>query len=79
MKTTKKCLQIKEKPDKIYCNKCGKSIGKDNSGHFTDFLDIRKAWGYFSEYDGEKHSFDLCQDCYRSFIESFVIPIDKSD
>jgi ribosomal-protein-alanine N-acetyltransferase len=76
MKTTKRLLQIKEKPDKIYCNKCGKLIEKNESGYFADYLDVQKEWGYFSAHDGEKHYFDLCQHCYQEFIASFALPVD---
>jgi len=33
------------------------------------------VWGYFSEKDGERHSFDLCEDCYDAMIKNFKIPI----
>lgn len=78
MKITKKCLQIKKKPNKIYCNKCGEEMQKDSNGYFPDYLEVQKNWGYFSDYDGQTHYFDICQDCYHSFIESFAIPVDKS-
>ena len=33
-------------------------------------------WGYFSEKDGERHSFDLCEECYDRLIASFKLPAD---
>jgi hypothetical protein len=70
--------QMKETKDvkKIVCNKCGKEItvvnGRAEEGVFSaDF-----AWGYFSEKDGEKHSFDLCESCYDKIIASFRIPVE---
>ena len=33
-------------------------------------------WGYFSEKDGERHHFDLCESCYDDLVSSFKIPVD---
>ena len=32
------------------------------------------TWGYFSDKDGERHSFDLCESCYDELLRSFRIP-----
>ncbi len=68
--------QIKETKEiyKIICNKCGREIpvvnGRAEIGVFsTDF-----TWGYFSNKDGERHSFDLCEDCYDEMLSGFKIP-----
>lgn len=68
--------QIKETKEiyKIICNKCGRGIpvvnGRAETGVFsTDF-----TWGYFSNKDGERHSFDLCEDCYDEMLSGFKIP-----
>jgi Fe2+ or Zn2+ uptake regulation protein len=55
--------------DKIICNNCGKVINVKNTVPEEDYLSIEKDWGYFSKNDGEKHIFDLCEDCVRK-IES---------
>ena len=78
MKVFKNYLVKKEKTINIYCNKCGAEITKIGSSNFADFLEIKKYWGYFSEKDGEIHSFDICEDCYNQFINSFKIPVEKS-
>ena len=36
---------------------------------------VEVPWGYFSEMDGEVHSFDLCEECYRKLIKEFAIPV----
>ena len=38
-------------------------------------LSVEKAWGYFSEKDGEVHSFDLCEKCYDRLVNQFEIPV----
>ena len=32
------------------------------------------TWGYFSDKDGERHSFDLCESCYDELLRTFRIP-----
>ena len=68
--------QIKETKEikKIICNKCGREIpavaGHPGEGVFS----VDYTWGYFSEKDGERHSFDLCESCYDELLASFQIP-----
>ena len=64
-----------EKVQKVLCNCCGKEIIKQQ-GYFCDHLHIEKQWGYFSEKDGEKHSFDLCESCYNKMLASFRLPVE---
>lgn len=68
--------QLKETKEikKIICNRCGKEIravdGEPREGVFS----VDYQWGYFSEKDGERHSFDLCEKCYDELTGSFLIP-----
>lgn len=62
----------------IYCNKCGMKICTEEQMLKTSFLTITKEWGYFSHgKDGMLHSMDICEPCYDSLAESFVIPPKK--
>ena len=63
-----------EKVEKVLCNCCGKEIKKEQ-GYFSDHLHIEKQWGYFSQKDGRKDDFDICESCYDKFVNSFVLPI----
>lgn len=71
-------LETKEskKTEQIICNCCGKQIpvagGHPREGVFS----VDHTWGYFSDKDGETHSFDLCEECYDKWIRSFRIPVD---
>ncbi len=65
--------EIKE-ISKIVCNKCGKEIAMKNGRPEEGVFSVDHRWGYFSEKDGEKHSFDLCEACYDEFLASFLIP-----
>lgn len=59
---------------KIVCNKCGKEILIKNEIPQEDYLSVDKRWGYFSNKDGQSDSFDLCEECYDSFVAGFLIP-----
>lgn len=65
--------------EKIICNKCGKEIVVTRGIPQEDVLDIEKRWGYFSEKDGQMDRFDICEDCYEEWIESFLIPVTRSE
>ena len=36
-----------------------------------EMLTVEKRWGYFSHKDGELHRFDICEECYDTWIASF--------
>ncbi len=55
---------------RIVCDCCGKEIKKEKE----DYLEIEKTWGYFSEKDGDKHQFDICEHCYDVWVGGFVYP-----
>lgn len=75
MRKIKKVLTEKEEIYEVYCNMCGNAISKDQFGKFCEYLSIDKQWGYLSSLDGEKHSFDLCDTCYKEIISNFKIKI----
>ncbi len=65
-----------EEIKKIVCNKCGREIAVKNGRAEEGVFSVDHTWGYFSEKDGERHSFDLCESCYDEFIASFIIPVE---
>lgn len=68
--------QIKEVKEvsKIVCNQCGKEIPVVNGRVEEGVFSVDYTWGYFSEKDGERHSFDLCESCYDRLLASFQVP-----
>lgn len=62
----------------ITCNKCGKSAdikeGDYSDLHFKreEFPTIELSFGYGSKWDMERWSFNLCEECLETFVESFV-------
>ena len=65
--------------DKIICNKCGREITVSQGVSSQDVLQVEKHWGYFSEKDGRRDRFDLCEECYDELVKSFLILIESED
>lgn len=59
---------------KVFCNQCGREMRVENGwireGHFFG----ENSFGYFSHKDGQRHRFDLCEDCYDALNRQFLIP-----
>lgn len=70
--------QVKETKEisKIICNQCGKEISVRNGHPEEGVFRVDYEWGYFSDKDGEKHHFDLCESCYDKMLASFKLPAD---
>lgn len=58
----------------LKCNGCGKLLKVENGILKEDVFEGKKQWGYFSERDGEIHSFLLCEACYNEMIKKFALP-----
>ena len=64
----------------VYCNCCGSKITNINDQITKkDYLHIDKKWGYFSQWDMEEHTFDICETCYKKWITSFVISVQADE
>ncbi len=68
-------IVIKEEklPTRVFCNRCGREIKIIHPESGANYLSVDKLWGYGSRFDGEAHSFDLCEDCYELMISEFKI------
>ncbi len=66
-----------KRDNRIFCNQCGKELkleeGIVREGYFT--ADV--TFGYFSNKDGMRHRWDLCEQCYDALIRSFQIPVEE--
>lgn len=47
----------------VVCNCCRRPLPVENGIVLEDYIHVDKAWGYFSERDGEEIAFDLCENC----------------
>lgn len=61
--------------EKIVCNQCGRELKLKNGIVQEGVFHGDTRWGYFSEKDGEYHSFDLCESCYGRLAGGFLIPV----
>lgn len=73
MKIIKKVVMEVQEVEQVVCNKCGNTIEVNKDGELVDYLAINKKWGYLSDFDGEEHSIDLCQKCYKQLTKEFKI------
>lgn len=70
----------KTKPKKIVCNVCGQLLCEETQRIAEkDWLTVEKSWGYFSDKDGERHRFCICEECYDKWVKNFSIPVEVSE
>lgn len=79
MKVYKDVLISEKKVVDVICNMCGDKIKKTSDNNIYDYFHAEKLWGYFSDMDGERHSFDLCENCYKKITKDFKIPVNKTE
>lgn len=65
--------------EKVVCNQCGRELKLENGIVQEGVFKGEPHWGYFSDKDGEKHSFDLCEKCYDRLIRGFLVPVAVED
>ena len=75
MRNYKKIQTEKNTVTKIVCNKCTKEITIKNGIPEDEMITVEKRRGYFSHKDGEHQRFDICVECYDTWIESLHIPV----
>lgn len=59
----------------VICNCCGQSLCVEKEIIKEGVTRLYAEWDYFSEKDGEIHSFDLCETCYDKITAEFVCPV----
>lgn len=63
----------------VICNKCKKELKVENGIIKEGCFNGNVQFGYFSDKDGSKHSFDLCEECYDKMIKGFAIPVEEEE
>lgn len=63
----------------VLCNKCGKKLKTSGDIVHEDFIEINKAWGWFSKKDGQTHKCIICEECCEELEKTFVIPVKKEE
>ncbi len=62
---------------RVICNQCQKELKVENGYLKEGCFSVDYAFGYFSNTDGVRHKFDLCEKCYNKMISDFAIPVDE--
>ncbi len=61
----------------VICNQCKKELKLENGYLKEACFSADYLFGYFSQRDGIRHRFDLCEDCYNRMINAFAIPVEE--
>lgn len=61
------------------CNMCGRELLIENGLLREGCFHGEQKFGYFSDKDGQNHSFDLCETCYNKLMKKFHIPVDVTE
>lgn len=77
--TMRKFKKEQENLCAVICNGCGRELRVEDGVLKEGCFEGKQTFGYFSSMDGEQHSFDLCEDCYRKMIRQFAIPVEKKE
>ncbi len=59
----------------VICNGCGRELKVEEGVLKEGCFEGKQLFGYFSPWDGECHSFDLCEECYGKMIRKFRVPV----
>lgn len=65
--------------NRIFCNQCGKELKLKEEIVREGYFSADVTFGYFSNKDGLRHRWDLCEECYDALIRSFQIPVEESE
>ena len=58
----------------VICNQCGKKMGVEEGILKEGCFHADYSFDYFSNKDGYKFSFDLCEECFDHWITGFKHP-----
>lgn len=73
--TDERKREIKE----VVCNQCGRSLQVEHGIVKEGCIHVDTVLGYFSRWDGIRHRFDLCEECYEKMIRGFQIPVTEEE
>ena len=70
---------MKKREEKILCNRCGRVLKQENGIVREGIFEADIRWSFFSEKDGQRHQFCLCEHCYDEMIKGFAVPVTVRD
>lgn len=68
-----------KRDDKIFCNQCGKELQQQEDMVREGYFSADVVFGYFSNKDGLRHRWDLCEHCYDALTRGFRISVEESE
>lgn len=63
----------------VICNQCKKELKVENGMIKEGCFCGNTQFGYFSNKDGMKYFFDLCEECYDKMITGFSVPAETEE
>lgn len=63
----------------VVCNNCKKEIRVENGMIKEGCFCGDTQFGYFSNKDGMKYFFDLCEECYDKMVSEFAVPVETQE
>lgn len=63
----------------VICNQCKKKIKVENGIVKEGCFCGNSQFGYFSNKDGMRYLFDLCEACYDKMTAGFAIPAQEEE
>ena len=68
-----------KRDNKILCNQCGKELQQQEDMIREGYFPADIVFGYFSNKDGMKYFFDLCEECYDKMVSEFAVPVETQE
>lgn len=63
----------------VICNQCGKNMKTEEGILKEGCFHVDYSFDYFSNKDGYKFSFDLCEECFDHLVAGFTHPVEISE
>lgn len=63
----------------VRCNQCGKELKVENGYLKEGCFHGDVCFGYFSQKDGSRQQFDLCEECYDRLVLDFTVPVTRTE
>lgn len=63
----------------VICNQCGREMKVEDGYLKEGCFHVDYVFGYFSNKDGMRHSWDLCEECYDKWVGQLPIPVEACE
>ncbi|MDO4293079.1 MAG: hypothetical protein Q4C65_07625 [Eubacteriales bacterium] len=63
----------------VLCNGCGRELRVEKGILREGCFAADYPFGYFSSRDGQRVSFDLCEECFSSMLARFRVPAEVTE